>query len=104
MRKLPVTKILTSLMVLMILTFSLAPAIAEAGSGDDTGVAGSTAVIHYQEGEGEEGGAEGGSLAGTGIALGLIGFVLLIVAVVAVIGAVSLGVIGLGYWQSESGD
>ena len=103
MRKLPVTKLLTSLLVLMIMTLSLAPAIAEARSGDDTGVADSTAVIHYQEGEGEEGGPEGG-LAGTGIALGLIGFVLLIVAVVAIIGAVSLGIIGLGYWQSESGD
>lgn len=104
MRKLPVTKFLTSLMVLLIITFSLAPAIAEARSGDGADVADSTAVIHYQEGEGAEGGAEGGSLAGTGIALGLIGFVLLIVAVVAIIGAVSLGIIGLGYWQSESSD
>jgi hypothetical protein len=102
MRKLPVTKFLASLLVLLIITFSLAPAIVEARSGDGAEVVGSTAVVHYQEGEGE--GEGSGSLAGTGIALGLIGFVLLILAVVAIIGAVSLGIIGLGYWQSESGD
>ena len=46
------------------------------------------AVVHYQEGEGE---AEGGSLAGTGIALGIIGLVLLLLAVVAVIGRLAWG-------------
>ncbi len=100
MQKLSVTKFLTSLMVLLMIMVSLVPAVAEARSGD--GVVAESAVIHYQEGEGE---AEGGSsLAGTGIALGLIGFILLLLAVVAVIGAASLGIIGLGYWQSESGD
>lgn len=103
MRKLPATKLLTSLMVLMIMIVSLGPTLVEARSGDETGLTDSTATVHYQEGEGEEGSAEGG-LAGTGIALGIIGLVLLLVAVVAVIGAAALGIIGLGYWQSSSSD
>ena len=41
---------------------------------------------------------------GTGVALGLIAFILLLIAVVAVIGATGLGIIGLGYWQSTGSD
>jgi nucleoside permease NupC len=40
---------------------------------------------------------------GLGVALGIIFLVLALIAIVAVIGGVSLGVIGLGYWQSEAG-
>ena len=41
---------------------------------------------------------------GVGIALGIIALVLIILAVVAVVGGVSLGLIGISYWQSEAGD
>jgi hypothetical protein len=156
MRKVPVFKLITSLIVVLMIVFSLVPAVGVAASGDEDELtnapvvydvaagdedelvdttaasdakagdedelAGSsvgdedesvsttvgdedeladTTAVHFQEGEGE---SESGSLAGTGIALGIIGFVLLLLAVVAVIGAASLGIIGLGYWQSESGD
>jgi hypothetical protein len=93
------------LLVLLIVVFSLAPAVSEARSGGEETADESTAIVHFQEGEGEqEDGGEVDSLAGTGIALGLIAFILLLLAVVAVISAASLGIIGLGYWQSESGD
>jgi hypothetical protein len=135
MRALPGVRLLASLMVLLLMVFSLVPAVVGAGDEDEMGrkfgdedeLAGISAVfagdedelagdedelvgdedeltrpaaIHFQEGEGEE----NGSLAGTGIALGIVALILLLVAVVAVIGAASLGIIGLGYWQSESGD
>ncbi|MCA9983525.1 MAG: hypothetical protein KDE59_04500 [Anaerolineales bacterium] len=41
---------------------------------------------------------------GAAVALSLIAFILLLVAVVAVIGATGLGIIGLGYWQSSGSD
>jgi hypothetical protein len=135
MRALPGVRLLASLMVLLLMVFSLVPAVVGAGDEDEMGrkfgdedeLAGISAVfagdedelagdedelvgdedeltrpaaIHFQEGEGEE----NGRLAGTGIALGIVALILLLVAVVAVIGAASLGIIGLGYWQSESGD
>lgn len=143
MRKLSELKLLTSLLVLLMVFFTLFPAVVEAKAGDEDEIVDSLAVsaakegdedektagdedeatdgsavsaakagdedektdgatIHFQQGEGEEGGE--GSLAGTGIALFIIALVLLLVAVIAVIGAASLGIIGLGYWQSESGD
>ncbi|NIP27216.1 MAG: hypothetical protein GWO38_26225 [Phycisphaerae bacterium] len=130
MRKL---KFVTSLIVLLMMVLSLVPAAVEAKAGDedelndtsavsataagdedelvgdedeivgDEDEIGVTSTIRPQEGEGE-GSGEGGSLAGTGIALALIGLILVLLAVVAVIGAASLGIIGLGYWQSESSD
>ena len=122
MGKLPVKKILPGLMALLLLFLAFAPAVVEARAGDedeirDTPVVSAakagdedeiidTTPVHFQEGNGEEDAqsAQTGGLAGTGIALGIIGLVLLLVAVVAVIGAVSLGIIGLGYWQSESSE
>lgn len=110
MRKLPVAKLLTSFMVLLLIVLSFVPAVAEAKFGDEDELNEPTAVTHFQEGEGEgeseaeTGGVEGGSLAGTGIALGIVALILVLLAVVAVIGAASLGIIGLGYWQSESSD
>ena len=119
MRNLPVKKILPSLMALWLLFLAFAPAVVEARAGDEDEVRDTPAIsaakagdedeivdttpVHLQEGNGEED-AQSGGLAGTGIALGIIGLVLLLVAVVAVIGAVSLGIIGLGYWQSESSE
>jgi hypothetical protein len=128
MRALPGVRLLASLMVLLLMVFSLVPAVVGAGDEDEMGrkfgdedeLAGISAgfagdedelvgdedeltkpaAIHFQEGEGEE----NSSLAGTGIALGIVALILLLVAVVAVIGAASLGIIGLGYWQSGSGD
>lgn len=119
-------KFVTSLMVLLMMVLSLVPAAVEAKAGDEDELSdpsavsataagdedeiagdedeiGVTSTIRPQEGEGE-GSGEGGSLAGTGIALALIGLILVLLAVVAVVGATSLGIIGLGYWQSESGD
>ena len=41
---------------------------------------------------------------GAAVALGLVAFILLLLAVVAVVGATGLGIIGLGYWQSTGSD
>lgn len=51
----------------------------------------------------EEGSAEATASVGVGFMIALLALILLLVGVVAVIGAVGLGVIGIGYWQ-VSGD
>lgn len=55
-----------------------------------------------QDGDQEEGDQE--SNVGLGITLMLLGFVMVLLMVVAVIGAVSLGIIGLGAWFAQDGE
>ncbi|RMG99962.1 MAG: hypothetical protein D6706_04730 [Chloroflexi bacterium] len=47
---------------------------------------------------------EEGSQAGVGVVLGLLGLILALIALVGVIGAVALGIVGIGFWQSQSGE
>ena len=48
--------------------------------------------------------AQENSAVGAWVVIALLALVLVLVGVVAVIGAVGLGVIGIGYWQSSPGD
>lgn len=52
----------------------------------------------------EEAGGGAASGAGAAITLSLLGLVFLIIVAVAVVSAVGLGIIGLGYWMSQGGD
>ena len=89
-----------TLMILILLLLLAAPTAVFAGfDGQSDNVAGE---ILMQE-EGEEGSAQEGSGGdATGFVLGFLGAIIfLIIAVVAILGAVGLGLIGIGYWSVE---
>lgn len=72
---------------------------------DHGGHKGVTSHIVYQEGDEEGSVTEEGSDGGVSFVLTLIAaLIFLIIAVVAILGAVSLGIIGIGYASVSSGE
>jgi hypothetical protein len=79
----------------------LAPAAAGAAALDSPEPAALSGGL-APDGDQEEG--DGESNIGLGITLMLLGFVMVLLMIVAVIGATSLGVIGLGAWFAQDGE
>ena len=91
-----------TLMILILLLVLATPTAVFAGlNGEGDSAAGE--ILMQEEGEGEEGSAQEGSGSdATGFVLGFLGgIIFLIIAVVAILGAVGLGLIGIGYWSVE---
>ncbi len=89
------------MVILMGLAF-IAPATAGAAALDSPESAALSGGGLAQDGDQEEG--DGESNIGLGITLMLLGFVMVLLMIVAVIGATSLGVIGLGAWFAQDGE
>ncbi len=89
------------LVILIGLAF-MTPATARAAALDSpAAVASGGDGLAQEDGQEEE---HGESNVGLGVTLMLLGFVMVLLMVVAVIGATSLGVIGLGAWFAQEGD
>jgi hypothetical protein len=98
-------RLLAGVSILVLLLAAFGPAAVLAASKTDDQAINQGVTVSYQEVEGEqESPATEGGLAGVGITLFLLAFVFLLLAVVAVIGAVSLGIIGLGAWFAQDND
>ena len=92
-------KFLRFLIIPALLISVLSPLVASAASGPAE-----SAAITLSDGVEIIEQDEEPSNFGAGIAIGIVALVLILVAIVAVIGAAALGIIGLGYWQSSGSD
>ena len=96
-------KLIRIFMVMVLLTLVAVPTAVFAGfDGKGTEAVTDTAVYQHSDEAEEEATMQEGSDDGVGFVLAfLAGIIFLIIAVVAIISAVGLGIIGIGYWQSS---